>query len=56
VLDYTTAAGQQRLQPPAGQLDRRQPRDRVLEGKLARDRFWYDNEWGFSNGMIDTPG
>jgi glyceraldehyde 3-phosphate dehydrogenase len=26
----------------------------VLEGKLARVLSWYDNEWGFSNRMIDT--
>ena len=28
----------------------------VLEGKLARVVSWYDNEWGFSNRMIDTSG
>ncbi len=28
----------------------------VLEGKLARIVSWYDNEWGFSNRMIDTAG
>ncbi|MGE5721060.1 MAG: type I glyceraldehyde-3-phosphate dehydrogenase [Sphingomonadales bacterium] len=26
----------------------------VLEGKLVRVVSWYDNEWGFSNRMIDT--
>jgi glyceraldehyde 3-phosphate dehydrogenase len=26
----------------------------VLEGSLARVVSWYDNEWGFSNRMIDT--
>jgi glyceraldehyde 3-phosphate dehydrogenase len=26
----------------------------VLEGRLARVVSWYDNEWGFSNRMIDT--
>ncbi len=26
----------------------------VMEGKLARVVSWYDNEWGFSNRMIDT--
>ena len=26
----------------------------VLEGKLVRVLSWYDNEWGFSNRMIDT--
>ncbi len=28
----------------------------VLEGQLARVVSWYDNEWGFSNRMIDTAG
>ena len=26
----------------------------VLEGKLVRIVSWYDNEWGFSNRMVDT--
>jgi glyceraldehyde 3-phosphate dehydrogenase len=26
----------------------------VVDGKLARVMGWYDNEWGFSNRMIDT--
>ena len=26
----------------------------VLEGKLVRVVSWYDNEWGFSNRMLDT--
>jgi glyceraldehyde 3-phosphate dehydrogenase len=28
----------------------------VLEGQLVRVVSWYDNEWGFSNRMIDTAG
>ena len=28
----------------------------VMEGKLVRVVSWYDNEWGFSNRMIDTAG
>jgi glyceraldehyde 3-phosphate dehydrogenase len=28
----------------------------VLEGKLVRVVAWYDNEWGFSNRMVDTAG
>ncbi|TMM49746.1 type I glyceraldehyde-3-phosphate dehydrogenase [Qipengyuania marisflavi] len=28
----------------------------VTEGKLCRVVSWYDNEWGFSNRMIDTAG
>ena len=26
----------------------------VLEGRLVRVLAWYDNEWGFSNRMVDT--
>ena len=26
----------------------------MLEGKLVRVVTWYDNEWGFSNRMVDT--
>jgi glyceraldehyde 3-phosphate dehydrogenase len=26
----------------------------VVDGKLARVMGWYDNEWGFSNRMLDT--
>ena len=26
------------------------------DDKLARVVSWYDNEWGFSNRMIDTAG
>ena len=28
----------------------------VLQGKLVRVLSWYDNEWGFSNRMVDTAG
>jgi glyceraldehyde 3-phosphate dehydrogenase len=28
----------------------------VLDGKLVRVISWYDNEWGFSNRMVDTAG
>ena len=28
----------------------------VIEGNLVRVLSWYDNEWGFSNRMIDTSG
>jgi glyceraldehyde 3-phosphate dehydrogenase len=28
----------------------------VIDGKLVRVLCWYDNEWGFSNRMVDTTG
>lgn len=27
---------------------------KVIEGTLAKVTAWYDNEWGFSNRMLDT--
>ena len=27
---------------------------KLIDGKLARVMSWYDNEWGFSNRMLDT--
>jgi glyceraldehyde 3-phosphate dehydrogenase len=27
---------------------------KVIEGNLVRVMAWYDNEWGFSNRMLDT--
>ncbi|NNC63258.1 MAG: erythrose-4-phosphate dehydrogenase, partial [Gammaproteobacteria bacterium] len=27
---------------------------KVLDGKLVKVCSWYDNEWGFSNRMLDT--
>ncbi|HEY8962836.1 MAG TPA: erythrose-4-phosphate dehydrogenase, partial [Alphaproteobacteria bacterium] len=27
---------------------------KVLDGNLVRILSWYDNEWGFSNRMLDT--
>ena len=28
----------------------------VIDGKLVRVLSWYDNEWGFTNRMVDTAG
>jgi glyceraldehyde 3-phosphate dehydrogenase len=27
---------------------------KVMEGNLVKVLSWYDNEWGFSNRMLDT--
>ena len=27
---------------------------KVIEGTLVKVCSWYDNEWGFSNRMLDT--
>ncbi len=27
---------------------------KVMEGKMVKVLAWYDNEWGFSNRMLDT--
>jgi glyceraldehyde 3-phosphate dehydrogenase len=26
----------------------------IVDGRLVRVMSWYDNEWGFSNRMLDT--
>ncbi len=30
------------------------PETQVIEGEFVRVMSWYDNEWGFSNRMVDT--
>ena len=30
------------------------PLTKVIEGRLVKVSAWYDNEWGFSNRMLDT--
>jgi glyceraldehyde 3-phosphate dehydrogenase len=27
---------------------------KVMDGNMCRILTWYDNEWGFSNRMVDT--
>jgi glyceraldehyde 3-phosphate dehydrogenase len=57
VLDYTDqplVSHDFNHQPPSSTVDSLETA--VIEGKLARVLSWYDNEWGFSNRMIDTAG
>jgi len=30
------------------------PETQVIDGQFVRVLSWYDNEWGFSNRMVDT--
>ena len=30
------------------------PLTKVMQGRLVKVLAWYDNEWGFSNRMLDT--
>jgi glyceraldehyde 3-phosphate dehydrogenase len=39
-------------QPASSTVDLKSTK--VIEGKLVRVASWYDNEWGFSNRMVDT--
>ena len=57
VLDYTDqplVSSDFNHQPASSTVDSLETA--VLEGQLARVVSWYDNEWGFSNRMIDTAG
>jgi glyceraldehyde 3-phosphate dehydrogenase len=57
VLDYTDqplVSHDFNHQPPSSTVDSLETA--VIEGKLGRVLSWYDNEWGFSNRMIDTAG
>jgi glyceraldehyde 3-phosphate dehydrogenase len=29
---------------------------KVMDGNFVSILSWYDNEWGFSNRMVDTAG
>ncbi len=55
VLDYTTdplVSSDFNHHPASSTVDSLETS--VMEGKLARVVSWYDNEWGFSNRMLDT--
>ena len=55
VLDYTDeplVSSDFNHHPASSTVDSRETS--VMEGKLARVVSWYDNEWGFSNRMLDT--
>ena len=55
VLDYTTeklVSIDFNHQPASCTFDATQTA--VVDGQLARVMGWYDNEWGFSNRMVDT--
>ena len=55
ILDYNTAAARLgRLQPRPGVVDLRRDADQGRRAAWSRCRRWYDNEWGFSNRMLDT--
>ena len=53
---HRRASGLDRPHAHVGELDRRQPRDRGDRGQARARVSWYDNEWGFSNRMVDTAG
>jgi glyceraldehyde 3-phosphate dehydrogenase len=55
ILDYTEeplVSVDFNHNPASGTVDAQLTR--VLEGTLVKVCAWYDNEWGFSNRMIDT--
>ena len=57
ILDYTTqplVSSDFNHYPASSTIDSLETS--VMEGKLCRVVSWYDNEWGFSNRMIDTAG
>jgi glyceraldehyde 3-phosphate dehydrogenase len=55
ILDYTEeplVSVDFNHNPVSGTVDA--PLTKVLEGTLVKVCAWYDNEWGFSNRMLDT--
>ena len=54
VLAFGVLAGCGKRRPPIDVSGVDLPETQVSEGTLARVLAWYDNEWGFSNRMLDT--
>ena len=55
ILDYNTAplvSSDFNHSPASATFDA--PQTAVVDGVLYRVLAWYDNEWGFSNRMLDT--
>jgi glyceraldehyde 3-phosphate dehydrogenase len=55
ILDYTTlplVSSDFNHSPASATFDASQTA--VVDGALYRVMAWYDNEWGFSNRMVDT--
>ena len=48
------AAREHRLQPRSGLSTYEALLTKVIDGRLVKVSSWYDNEWGFSNRMLDT--
>ncbi len=48
------AAGVGRLQPQPGLVSTFDATLTKVSGRLVKVSSWYDNEWGFSNRMLDT--
>ena len=56
ILDYNTEPlVSSRLQPRPGIVEHlRRDADQGRRAAWSRSRSWYDNEWGFTNRMLDT--
>ncbi len=55
ILDYTTeplVSSDFNHNPASSTFD--SSLTKVAEGTLVKVGSWYDNEWGFSNRMLDT--
>ena len=54
ILGYNTAPLVRRLQSQPGVEHLRRDADQGLRTRLVKVLSWYDNEWGFSNRMLDA--